>query len=349
MAELKKIRIAVLGASGYTGGETLRLAARHPNIDVLALTAERYAGVAIDEIFPHLGGLALPSPTKIDDLNLDEVDAVFCCLPHGTTQEVVKLLPRDLKVVDLSADFRLGDPEVYAAWYGHKHFAPELQADVAYGLTELNRETIVRKRIVACPGCYPTAALLPLAPIVTAEHILTDEIIIDAKSGVSGAGRAVKQEMLFAEISEGIHAYGIGEHRHGPEIDQELSIAAGKPVVANFTPHLVPMNRGILSTVYVKLSGGVTTSDLRKTLIEQYDNEPCVHVVPENVSPSTRHVRGSNQCLIGIFEDRIPGRAILVSVIDNMVKGAAGQAIQNFNLMFGLPETAGLQQAPLFP
>jgi len=249
----------------------------------------------------------------------------------------------------LSADFRLGDPEVYATWYGHKHFAPELQADVAYGLTELNRETIARKRIVSCPGCYPTAALLPLAPIVAAEHIHIDDIIIDAKSGVSGAGRAVKQEMLFAEISEGIHAYGIGEHRHGPEIDQELSAAAGKPVVANFTPHLVPMNRGILSTVYVKLSGGATTSDLRKTLVEQYENEPCVHVVPENVSPSTRHVRGSNQCLIGIFEDRIPGRVILVSVIDNMVKGAAGQAIQNFNLMFGLPETTGLKQLPLFP
>ena len=349
MAGVKNIRVAVLGASGYTGGETLRLAVRHPNIDIIGLTAEHRAGEALDAVFPHLGGLGLPNLMKIGDLNLDSLEAVFCCLPHGTTQEVVKSLPRHLKAIDLSADFRLRDPEVYAAWYGHKHFAPELQPEAAYGLTELSREVILQKRIAACPGCYPTAALLPLIPIVAAGQIDADEIIIDAKSGVSGAGRAAKEGMLFSEVGEGIHAYGIGGHRHGPEIDQELSTTAGRPVVASFTPHLVPMNRGILSTIYVKLSNGITTNDLRRTLVEQYAREPFVRVVPEGVSPATRHVRGSNQCLIGLFEDQIPGRAVLLSVIDNLVKGAAGQAIQNFNLMFGLSETAGLQQAPLFP
>ena len=349
MAGVKNIRIAVLGASGYTGGEILRLAVRHPNIDIVGLTAERRAGEALDAVFPHLGGFGLPILKKIEDLNLDSLEAVFCCLPHGTTQEVVKSLPCHLKAIDLSADFRLRDPEVYAVWYGHKHLAPELQQDAAYSLTELNREVILQKRIAACPGCYPTTALLPLIPIIAAGQIDADEIIIDAKSGVSGAGREAKQGMLFSEVGEGIHAYGIGSHRHGPEIDQELSSIAGRPVVANFTPHLVPMNRGILSTIYVKLSDGITTNDVRRTLVAQYEREAFVRVVPEGVLPATRHVRGSNQCLIGLFEDRIPGRAVLLSVIDNLVKGAAGQAIQNFNLMFGLPETAGLQQAPLFP
>ena len=344
-----EIRVAVLGASGYTGGEVLRLATGHPRINVVELTAERRSGESIGAVFPHLGGLDLPNLVKIGELNLDKIDAVFCCLPHGTTQEVIKSLPAHLKAIDLSADFRLRDPEVYATWYGHRHFAPELQPDVVYGLTEINRNVIAKKRITACPGCYPTTALLPLLPLVSAGQIVTEQIIIDAKSGASGAGRAAKEAMLFSEVGEGVHAYGIGEHRHGPEIDQELSLAAGQPVVANFTPHLVPMNRGILATTYVKLANGVTTADLRRTLLNQFDSEPFVRVVPEGNSPATRHVRGSNQCLIGVFEDRIPGRAILVSVIDNLIKGAAGQAIQNLNLIFGLPEATGLQQAPLFP
>ena len=349
MTEKQKIRVAVLGASGYTGGETLRLAVRHENMELLALTADRHAGESIEEVFPNLAGYKLPPLTKIDDVNFGQLDAVFCCLPHGATQEVVKALPESLRVIDLSADFRIRDPEVYAKWYGHQHYAPELQCNVAYGLTEYNRGELKKNRITACPGCYPTSALLPLLPIVSAGQIIVNDIIIDSKSGVSGAGRAATQTMLFSEVGEGLHAYNIGIHRHGPEIDQELSIAAKESVVANFTPHLVPMNRGILSTIYVRLAEGVAAEDLRKTLVRRYEDEPFVQVVGSGKSPATRHVRGSNKCLIGVFADRLPHRAILLCAIDNLVKGSSGQAIQNFNLVFDLPEVSALEQAPIFP
>ena len=349
MIAQQRIRTAVLGASGYTGGETLRLAVRHENIDILALTADRHAGEGIENVFPNLAGYSLPDLTKIDDVNFDNLDAVFCCLPHGATQEVVKKLPHTLRIIDLSADFRLKDPEIYAEWYGHRHYAPELQAEAVYGLTEHYRNKLQKKRIVACPGCYPTSALLPLLPLVSAGQIIVDDIIIDSKSGVSGAGRAAKEAMLFSEVGEGLHAYGVGTHRHGPEIDQELSIAANEGVVANFTPHLVPMNRGILSTIYVRLREGVTVGDLRDTLLQRYEKEPFVHVVASGESPATRHVRASNRSLIGVFPDRLANRAILLCAIDNLVKGSSGQAIQNFNIIFGLPEVMGLEQAPIFP
>ena len=344
-----KPRIAILGASGYTGAETIRLAARHPNLEIVALTADRRAGEDIAAVFPHLGGLDLPKLARVDDLDWSGLDAVFCCLPHGTTQEVVAALPGHLKIIDLSADFRLTDVETYASWYGHPHLAPELQPEAVYGLTELARERIRDARIVACPGCYPTGALLPLAPLVENGSIDATDIIIDAKSGVTGAGRAAKEAMLFGEVSEGVHAYGVAHHRHGPEMEQELSAIAGAPVVVSFTPHLVPMNRGILSTIYVRMANGASAADLRNALVARYQDEPFVRVVPQGAAPATRHVRGSNHCLIGVFEDRLPGRAILISAIDNLVKGAAGQAVQNFNVAFALPETAGLEQEPLFP
>ena len=348
-----RIHVAVIGASGYTGGELIRLLANHPSVRMAALTADRKSGQPVGAVFPHLGSLAahlrLPQLVALDEVRWDEIDAAFCGLPHGTTQDVIASLPGHVRVVDLSADFRLADTGVYAAWYGHGHRAPELQREAVYGLPELTRDAIAEARLVANPGCYPTSALLPLVPLVEAEMINPDDIVIDAKSGVSGAGRALKEASLFAEVAEGIHAYGVASHRHAPEIEQSLSWAAGRPVIVNFTPHLMPMNRGILSTVYVRLTGGATADDLRQRLAGRYEGEPFVRVLPAGEIPATRHVRGSNDCLIGVVADRVAGRAILVSVIDNLVKGASGQAVQNLNVMWGYEEATGLRQAPLFP
>ena len=344
-----KIRVGILGASGYTGGELLRLLACHSGMEVAALSAERRAGLPLAQVFPHLATLKVPDLIKIDQVDYAALDVVFCCLPHGTTQEVIAGLPNHLKIVDLSADFRLSDPAEYAEWYGHEHRALALQKEAVYGLTELKRAEITAARLVANPGCYPTGPQLALAPLLAAKQINPEGIIIDAKSGVTGAGREPKAINLFAEVGEGVHAYGVANHRHAPEIDQGLSEAAGAPVQVSFTPHLMPMNRGILASIYVRLAEGVTIADLRNKLQQSYDQEPFVHVVPEGVSPATRDVRGSNHCLIGLFADRLAGRAILLTAIDNLVKGASGQALQNMNLMCGLAETTGLEQAPLFP
>jgi N-acetyl-gamma-glutamyl-phosphate reductase len=344
-----RLRIGILGASGYTGAELVRLLARHPQVEIRLLTADRQAGKPLAEVFPQFGHLKLPSLVKIEEADWSGTDLVFCCLPHGTTQEVIAKLPRHLKVVDLSADFRLADLAAYAQWYGHEHRAPALQKEAVYGLTELKRKDIAPARLVANPGCYPTSAQLPLIPLLEEKQIVADDIIIDAKSGVSGAGRDAKLGSLYAEVTEGIHAYGVAGHRHAPEIEQGLSEAAGKPIVVNFTPHLMPMSRGILSSIYVRLHNGTSVEDLRRTLEKRYAGEPFVRLLPAGQSPQTRHVRGANHCLIGLFADRVPGRAILLSAIDNLVKGASGQAVQNMNLMAGLPETTGLEQEPLFP
>ncbi len=344
-----KIRIGVLGASGYTGGELLRLLAGHDGMDVAMLSAERRAGHRLAEVFPHLASMNAPDLVSIDAFDYGAMDAVFCCLPHGTTQEVIAGLPEHLKLVDLSADFRLADPAIYAEWYGHEHRATDLQKEAVYGLTELHRDAVASARLVANPGCYPTGPQFALAPLLENDQIESEDIIIDAKSGVSGAGREPKQGTLFSEVGEGVHAYGVAAHRHSPEIEQGLTQAAGAPVAVTFTPHLMPMNRGILATIYVRLANGASADDLRATLEQKYLGEPFVHVVGEGVSPATRDVRGSNHCLIGVFADRRPGRAIILTAIDNLVKGASGQALQNMNLMCGLPETAGLEQLSLFP
>ena len=350
MAKLSNaVRIGILGASGYTGAELLRLLARHPQAEIRLLTAHAKAGKTVAEVFPHLGQLDLPKLVKVEDADWSGLDVVFCALPHGTTQDIIAKLPRHLKVVDLSADFRLHDLATYAKWYGHEHKAPALQKEAVYGITELARAAVQKARLVANPGCYPTAAQLPLVPLVEAKAIEPADIIIDAKSGVSGAGREVKENLMFAEVAEGIHPYSIASHRHAPEIEQGLSAAAGKPVLVNFTAHLMPINRGIEESIYVNLHNGATADDLRATLAKRYEGEPFVTVVPKGVTPATRHVRGSNHSLIGVFADRIPGRAILISVQDNLVKGASGQAIQNMNAMVGLPETTSLEQQPLFP
>ncbi len=348
-AKTNSIKIAIIGASGYTGAELVRLLARHAHADIRALTADRNAGKPLSDVFPHLGGLGLPDLVKKEEVDWSGIDVAFCCLPHGTTQEFIAGLPGHLKVIDLSADFRLADLDTYAEWYGHAHLAPELQNDAVYGITELARDAIKKARLVANPGCYPTSALLPLVPLIEAKQIETDNIIIDSKSGVTGAGRAPQEGTLYAEVTEGIHAYGVAAHRHAPEIEQCLSAAAGKDLIVNFTPHLMPMNRGILSTIYVSLANGASAADLHETLLNKYAGEPFVRVLPEGTVPHTRHVRGSNHCLIGVVADRIEGRAVIVSTIDNLVKGASGQAVQNMNLVCGLDETTGLEQEPLFP
>jgi len=343
------IRAAVLGASGYTGADLIRLAARHPNIEITALIAKGHAGQPLAQVFPHLASLDLPKLVTSDEVDWSTVDVAFCGLPHGTAHSEIKKLPERVKVVDMSADFRLRDLVAYTEWYGGAHGAPELLDGAVYGLTEHYRDQIKSARLVACPGCYPTAVLLALLPLVKAKLVAAEDIIIDAKSGVSGAGRTLKQNILFSEAGEGLSPYGIGNHRHVPEIEQELGVAAGADVKVNFTPHLAPMARGELCTSYVRLAGNATAPDLRKALTEAYATSPFVRVVAEGVIPATQHVRGSNYCHIGVFADRIPRRAIVVSAIDNLVKGSAGQALQNFNLMFGIDETTALEQLPLFP
>jgi N-acetyl-gamma-glutamyl-phosphate reductase len=347
-----KIRIGVLGASGYTGADLVRLALLHPNLEIAALTASSHAGKAMAEVFPHFSFVELPKLTTVEAADWSSVDAVFCGLPHGTTQEIAKSVLEhhpQVKFIDMSADFRLRDPAVYKTWYGHEHQALDLQAEAVYGLTEHYRTAIRDARLVACPGCYPTAALLALLPIVSSDEVDASDIVIDAKSGVSGAGRGLKQNVLFTEAGEGLSPYSVGKHRHAPEIEQEVSKAAGRDVIVNFTPHLIPMSRGELCTIYVRLANGATPDDLRATLEEAYREEPFVHVAPAGVLPQTQNVRGSNYVQIGVIADRIPGRAIVISVLDNLVKGSAGQAIQNFNLMFGIEETTGLMQQALFP
>jgi N-acetyl-gamma-glutamyl-phosphate reductase len=349
MAKNQTIRAAVLGASGYTGADMIRLAALHPGVTLTALIAKGHAGQSLAQVFPHLTSLDLPKLVTPDEADWDHVDVVFCGLPHGTAHAEIGKLPKRIKVVDLSADFRLRDPKLYAEWYANEHSAPALIGEAVYGLTEHYRDKIKSARIVACPGCYPTAVLLALLPLAKGKLIETSDIIVDAKSGVSGAGRSLKQNILFSEAGEGLSPYGIGNHRHVPEIEQELGLASGSPVTVNFTPHLAPMSRGELCTCYVRLTGKTTADDLRKALVKAYANSPFVRIVEEGVIPATQHVRGSNFCHIGVFADRIQGRAIVISAIDNLVKGSAGQALQNFNVMFGFTETTGLEQLPLFP
>jgi N-acetyl-gamma-glutamyl-phosphate reductase len=349
MAKTKPIRAAVLGASGYTGADMIRLAALHPAITLTALIAKGHAGQRLAQVFPHLVGLKVPNLVASDEVDWSKIDVVFCGLPHGTAHAEIGKLPQRVKIIDMSADFRLRDPKLYAEWYANEHSAPALIKQAVYGLTEHYRDKIKTARLVACPGCYPTAALLALLPLMKANLIEASDVIIDAKSGVSGAGRTLKQNILFSEAGEGLSPYGIGNHRHVPEIEQELGLAAGSPVTINFSPHLAPMSRGELCTCYVRLAGKSTAADLRKALIKAYANSPFVRIVEEGAIPATQHVRGSNFCHIGVFADRIPGRAIVVSAIDNLVKGSAGQALQNFNLMYGFEETTGLEQLPLFP
>ncbi|WP_270729955.1 N-acetyl-gamma-glutamyl-phosphate reductase [Shimia sp. Alg240-R146] len=339
-------KIAILGASGYTGAELVRLIATHPSMEIVAMSADRKAGMDMAAVFPHLRHLDLPVLCKIEEIDFANVDLCFCALPHATSHKVIKALPSDVKVVDLSADFRLRDPEEYAKWYGGEHDATELQKEAVYGLTEFYREEIKAARLVAGTGCNAATGQFALRPLIEAGVIDLDQIILDLKCAVSGAGRSLKENLLHAELSEGYHGYAVGgSHRHLGEFDQEFSAIAGRPVKVQFTPHLVPANRGILATVYVHGDA----AEIHATLAGAYGEEPFVEVLPFGEMPSTRHVRGSNFCHIGVTGDRIEGRAIVICALDNLTKGSSGQALQNANLMLGEDETAGLMLAPCFP
>jgi N-acetyl-gamma-glutamyl-phosphate reductase len=339
-------KIAILGASGYTGAELVRIIATHPSFEVVALSAERKAGMVMGDVFPHLRHLDLPPLVKVEEMNFTGVDLVFAALPHGLSQALVQKLPAHVKVVDLGADFRLRDPDDYEKWYGAPHVAVELQKTAVYGLTEFYREDIRTARLVAGTGCNAATVQFALRPLVAADVIDLDDIICDLKNGISGAGRALKENMLFTERATDVQGYAHGgKHRHLGEFDQEFTALAGRKVEILFTPHLVPASRGILATCY--LHGNA--AEIYKTLSEAYADEPFIVVLPFGQHPGTGHVTGSNYCHIGVSADRISNRVVVTAVLDNLCKGSSGQAIQNANLMMGIDETAGLTMAPVFP
>ena len=338
--------IAILGASGYTGAELLRLITGHSSIEIKALGAFSRAGQTLAQVYPHLRHLDLPPMVRFDQIDWRGIDLCFCALPHKTSQEVISGLPRDLRIVDLSADFRLEDPAAYEKWYGNPHSAVAMQGEAVYGLTEFYRAEIAGARLVAGTGCNAATGQFALRPLIAAGVIDIDEIILDLKAAVSGAGRALKENLLHAELSEGYHAYALGStHRHLGEFDQEFSKVAGRDVHIQFQPHLIPANRGILATAYVKGDAPL----IHDTLAAAYADEVFIEVLPLGETPSTRHVRGSNFCHIGVVADRREGRAMVIAALDNLTKGSSGQALQNANLMLDIAETEGLMMAPLFP
>ncbi|WP_417243236.1 N-acetyl-gamma-glutamyl-phosphate reductase [Celeribacter sp.] len=339
-------KIAILGASGYTGAELVRLIATHPSMEIVALSGDRKAGMAMSEVYPHLRHMDLPPLCKIEDIDFADVDLAFCALPHATSQAVIKELPATTKVVDLSADFRLRDPAAYAFWYGKDHSATDLQKEAVYGLTEFYRDQIRGARLVAGTGCNAATGQFILRPLISAGVIDLDNIILDLKVAVSGAGRALKEHLLFGELEDNAFGYSVGgKHRHLGEFDQEFSAVAGRDVRIQFTPHLIPATRGILATAYVHGEAGA----VHYALANAYKDEPFIKVLPTGEAPNMKHVRGSNFCHIGVVADRIEGRCIVIGALDNLTKGSSGQAIQNANLMLGLEETAGLMNAPMFP
>ena len=347
----KKLNIAIVGSSGYTGGELFRLLLTHPGVTVTAVPSERSAGKPITDIFPHLLGLTDLVCEPLDPAAIaKKADLAFLALPHVTAQEAAsRLRTLGVKVVDLSADYRIKDPALYEQWYEHKHQYPDLLKHAVYGLPELHREQVRKATLVANPGCYPTGAILGLAPALKGKMVDLATLVVDSKSGVSGAGRSPGLAYHFPEANEAFMAYKVGSHRHTPEIEQELSLLAGTGVVISFTPHLVPMNRGILTTIYGKLAVPADTAALRAAYAGFYRTEPFVRVLPAGQFPNVRNVRGSNFCDIGVHADGRTGRAVVVTAIDNLVKGASGQAVQNMNLMAGFDETAGLRFAGLCP
>lgn len=346
---MSKLKVAILGASGYTGSELLRFLINHPRVEISYLTADRSAGKKLHEVLPVFKDII---DLKLHPLDLDKIpgniDFAFTALPHGTSANIVKYLyEKGIKVVDLGADFRISY-KVYKKWYG-EHPCPQLIDKAVYGIVELNKTKIKKAKIVANPGCYPDSSILPLAPLLKNDIIKPNTIIIDSKSGVSGAGRSAALDYNFCEVNEGLKAYKIGEHRHMPEIIEVLSNFSGKKVTLNFTPHLIPMDRGILSTVYVDLKKKMDTSDLLSVYKKFYAKEKFIRIMSEGIYPSTNQVRGSNYCDIGCKVIPEQKKAIIISVIDNLVKGASGQAIQNMNLMMGFAEDTGLNVPPVFP
>ena len=345
------LNVAIVGASGYTGLELIRILHCHPEVVVTCVTSERSAGKRISDVFPTLRGRCDLVLENLEPVRVAEkADIIFTALPHKAAMEVVPtFLKLGKNVIDLSADYRLTEPEVYGAWY-EQHLNPALLKKAIYGLPELRRARIKGKKLVANPGCYPTSIILALAPLLKKRLIDPQNIIADSASGVTGAGRSAKVDSLYCEVNEGYKAYGIGGiHRHIPEIEQELSLLAGEQLTITFTPHLVPMDRGILSTVYAMPLKTTTTTELSALYSDFYDGEPFVRVLPQGSLPSTAFVRGSNFCDIAPVVDVRSGRIIVVSAIDNLMKGASGQAVQNMNIVFGFPESMGLEGLAVFP
>lgn len=345
------LKVAVVGASGYTGVELIRILHNHPEVAVTTVTSEQSSGKLLSDIFPSLRGRYDKTlEPLVPETIAEKADIIFTALPHKAAMEVVPaFLDAGKIVIDLSADYRLHDPDVYAAWY-ETHLNPLLLSDAVYGLPELRREEISRAMLVANPGCYPTSVILGLMPLLRAGLIDTTSIIADSKSGVSGAGRGAKVDSLYCEVNEGFKAYGVGGvHRHIPEIEQELSLLAGVETIISFTPHLVPMDRGILSTIYAAPVNPINVAEIYALYEEQYEGEAFVRILKQGEFPSTAFVRGSNFCDIGVSVDKRTGRIIVVSALDNLVKGAAGQAVQNMNIVCDFPETMGLELIPLYP
>ncbi len=344
------LKIAIIGASGYTGAELTRILCNHAKVQISAVTSRRHAGQNLAEVFPHLRdkvSIICENP-DIDQI-CRKADLFFTAVPHKTSMEIVPdLLSAGKKVIDLSADFRIKDVNIYEKWY-QKHTAPDLLTSAVYGLPELYRDDIKKTSLVANPGCYPTSVILALAPLLENRIIDPASIIIDSKSGTSGAGRSASVGTLFCEVTDGFRAYKVGDHRHTPEIEQEISLLAGNQTAVSFTPHLLPLSRGILSTIYAGLNGELTQEIAENIYQTKYSKEPFVRVLGPNSLPATQYVRGSNYCDISFRIDWRTNRLIIISAIDNIVKGAAGQAVQNMNIMCGFPEQEGLEGAPFFP
>jgi N-acetyl-gamma-glutamyl-phosphate reductase len=348
------LRVAVAGASGYMGAELLRLLSVHPNVRVTAVTSERLSGERLDRVFPHLRGLTDLVFAELDGGRLAEsADVAFLALPHMESQRAVPALRRlGRKAIDLSADYRLSDASLYATWYKSAHEDPEGLTEAVYGLPELHRKAIAGASLVASPGCYPMGAVLAIAPLLKSGWGLTEGIVIDGKSGVTGAGaqgRKIDPMYLYTEANENVQAYGIASHRHTPEIEQELSAVAGRPVVVSFTPHLVPLNRGLFTTASVPLERPRTTGELVTLYREFYAGEPFVRVLDEGQRPATRAVVGSNFCDLTVVGDQRTGRAVCVSALDNLGKGGSANGVQNLNIMMGWDERTGLEAPPVYP
>lgn len=345
------INVGILGSTGYVGGELTRLLSQHQKVNLKFLDSRSYASMEYSKVYSNLKNIVDDKCRSVNlDKDLEDIDLLFCALPHGLSQQaVVKSLEKGKKVVDISADFRLKDPITYEKWYDTKHDARQVLKSAVYGLSEIYSHEISNAQLVANPGCYPTSILLPLYPLLKEKMVADDLIIIDAKSGVSGAGRGAVDSNVFGQCNENLKAYAIGTHRHTPEIEQELSIAANKDIMIQFTPHLVPMTRGILSTIYIDNTKNLTPEDIKTTLDNYYHNHQFIRILEEGQYPQTKGVYASNYCDIGFKIDKRTNKIIIVSAIDNLVKGAAGQAIQNMNLIFGFDETEGLQQGPIWP
>jgi len=341
------IKVGIVGGTGYTGVELLRLLALHPQVELRTITSRADAGTPVSKMFPSLRGFMDLSFSHPDSANLEQCDVVFFATPNGIAmQQARALLDAGVRVVDLAADFRIKDVKVWEKWYGMSHACPELIEQAVYGLPEINREKIKQARLVANPGCYPTAVQLGFIPLIEAGLVDQGSLIADAKSGVSGAGRKAEVSSLLAEAADNFKAYGIAGHRHLPEIRQGLAQVAQQPVGLTFVPHLTPMIRGIHATLYASLK---SNADLQGLFEQRYANEPFVDVMPAGSQPETRSVRGSNCCRIAVYRPQDGDTVVVLSVIDNLVKGAAGQAIHNMNIMFGLPETTALNIVPLLP